>query len=214
MRGTPHLLIAFFDTNGIIPAHAGNTTTSRLVLFTVWDHPRVCGEHAMPRNFVSILPGSSPRMRGTQTLMASNSSRMGIIPVYAGNTRPARGNAGTPWDHPRVCGEHYSSNTVRIAVWGSSPRMRGTPGARVDRVRGRGIIPAYAGNTRNRRRQLHALRDHPRVCGEHRVSRKYQLNQAGSSPRMRGTPQQSCTQWIVSGIIPAYAGNTPTARFA
>ena len=30
---------------GIIPAYAGSTFSSLLVLFLIGDHPRVCGEH-------------------------------------------------------------------------------------------------------------------------------------------------------------------------
>ena len=72
---------------GIIPAYAGNTQSNTMRGASVWDHPRVCGEHG-DNNEESIEDlGSSPRMRGT--------------PVRCPN--PIR----RPRDHPRVCGEHF-----------------------------------------------------------------------------------------------------------
>ena len=38
-----------------------------------------------------------------------------------------------------------------------------------------GIIPAYAGSTKNRDAYKDARGDHPRVCGEHRQLRKYSI---------------------------------------
>ena len=52
----------------------------------------------------------------------------------------------------------------------------------------RGIIPAYAGNTRLPCSHIGWCRDHPRICGEHRH---------GVKPR-----------GLSERIIPAYAGNT------
>ena len=51
-----------------------------------------------------------------------------------------------------------------------------------------GIIPAYAGNTSSRQARPSALRDHPRVCGEHYFPFQLFEWEKGSSPRMRGTP--------------------------
>ena len=50
-----------------------------------------------------------------------------------------------------------------------------------------GIIPAYAGNTRNLQYRACHHRDHPRVCGEHAGDLTPEQVKAGSSPRMRGT---------------------------
>ena len=112
------------------------------------------------------------------------------------------------WDHPRVCGEHLAVRTLRQNSPGSSPRMRGTHG-----IPGRcrsddGIIPAYAGNTQVHMAGRVPLWDHPRVCGEHNMSRAGLAVNQGSSPRMRGTLDQCTPQRQNHGIIPAYAGNT------
>ena len=47
MRGTPIGCARWRNTNGIIPAYAGNTRTSNHRTCGAWDHPRVCGEHLL-----------------------------------------------------------------------------------------------------------------------------------------------------------------------
>ena len=49
-----------------------------------------------------------------------------------------------------------------------------------------GIIPADAGSTGKVKSTNTYIEDHPRGCGEHRVSRELEIGERGSSPRMRG----------------------------
>ena len=86
--------------------------------------------------------------------------------------------------------------------------MRGTPHGAVDRVFNRGIIPAYAGNTRVPCIRPAGVGDHPRVCGEHVGCQRAWSYDPGSSPRMRGTLKGATCYEMCKGIIPAYAGNT------
>ena len=51
-------------------------------------------------------------------------------------------------------------------------------------------------------------KDHPRVCGEHQKGNTVKHEYTGSSPRMRGTPDDKHKVHVALGIIPAYAGNT------
>ena len=193
---------------GIIPAYAGNTRKSAPSSNTCRDHPRVCGEHDRMAEKFRFFRGSSPRMRGTPGEPFDAFPCRRIIPAYAGNTRVrCRGVLGC-WDHPRVCGEHLKMHRPEAAVWGSSPRMRGTPVRPVDSGSRRGIIPAYAGNTARASTCPVSPRDHPRVCGEHIIQRFVDALELGSSPRMRGTHVHDRTQVWPIGIIPAYAGNT------
>ncbi len=74
-----------------------------------------------------------------------------------------------------------------------------------------GIIPAYAGNTCFEIAQAEYVRDHPRVCGEHKIIRSLVTARGGSSPRMRGTLKFLQSYYGSTGIIPAYAGNTLTS---
>ena len=117
-------------------------------------------------------------------------------------------------DHPRVCGEHVTAVDPLGNVWGSSPRMRGT---HILSIRFRalgGIIPAYAGNTSTCSCRVTAGRDHPRVCGEHVIGHDLPSLKQGSSPRMRGTHPKDRRHPLITGIIPAYAGNTPAWRIS
>ena len=127
MRGTLVVAELLGHESGIIPAYAGNTWNRQRQASPCWDHPRVCGEHAVLNSDALPFTGSSPRMRGT--------------PVAKG---PAM---VMPRDHPRVCGEHILSFVKSFSWLGSSPRMRGTLGRGGARRVFRGIIPAYAGNT-------------------------------------------------------------------
>ena len=133
---------------GIIPAYAGNTQSNTMRGASVWDHPRVCGEHG-DNNEESIEDlGSSPRMRGTPYRQPVLAHGAGIIPAYAGNTLPATRTCSWCRDHPRVCGEHERVCIEDIIVQGSSPRMRGTHQVQGQHLAAVWIIPAYAGNTR------------------------------------------------------------------
>ena len=176
------------------------------------------------------VSGSSPRVRGTRSLVAIWVEGGGIIPACAGNTRRRTCRRTRRRDHPRVCGEHLTRTFQLMLTVGSSPRVRGTPSKAVSslsttgsspRVRGtpsgslrllpcRGIIPACAGNTRTCLRTRCIRRDHPRVCGEHLLPMRLFAPISGSSPRVRGT--RCADIWCVSdvGIIPACAGNTRT----
>ena len=167
MRGTPQPDSSYSAKPGIIPACAGNTTSSASTAVTSKDHPRVCGEHYFLRYGIAVHRGSSPRVRGTRCSLLRGTRTIGIIPACAGNTSWSWNGAEDSRDHPRVCGEHLACRGIRSIVTGSSPRVRGT--LHVHDVRGGlcGIIPACAGNTTLYRLFSFREWDHPRVCGEH-----------------------------------------------
>ena len=188
MRGTLGGAVLVDDLAGIIPAYAGNTSTGTGVALSRRDHPRVCGEHREPLEYVVYPAGSSPRMRGTPSMWSWCSSPL--------------------MDHPRVCGEHWQQSGLRRHALGSSPRMRGTRFGGLAVLRLHGIIPAYAGNTSLASGPSIEAGDHPRVCGEHRGQLFRISIWRGSSPRMRGTHVPAMPARLPVGIIPAYAGNT------
>ena len=208
MRGTPHELRDGRVIDGIIPAYAGNTWNRQRQASPCWDHPRVCGEHAVLNSDALPFTGSSPRMRGTLLHHALALASGGIIPAYAGNTCETCEGSSDGGDHPRVCGEHAMVSATALAVRGSSPRMRGTQSRCRPCMRRTGIIPAYAGNTRGGSNATADIRDHPRVCGEHTSRNSSRRRMTGSSPRMRGTRHRRSVRSLRAGIIPAYAGNT------
>ena len=208
MRGTRARAKAERKRFGIIPAYAGNTTNDYDFDTPRRDHPRVCGEHPSYMSRGRYEVGSSPRMRGTLTILSRPNDLIGIIPAYAGNTERHYQRRVAGRDHPRVCGEHWCFWNPRIALWGSSPRMRGTHLLHLLPFPEEGIIPAYAGNTSTPSETPLAHRDHPRVCGEHPRYFLGVTEDMGSSPRMRGTPLRCRPCMRRTGIIPAYAGNT------
>ena len=55
---------------------------------------------------------------------------------------------------------------------------------------------------------LPAAEDHPRVCGENRVSFNFGNRYLGSPPRVRGKPGQLPANSGALGITPACAGKT------
>ena len=95
-----------------------------------------------------------------------------------------------------------------MCCMGSSPRMRGAHTSTNKKSVDDGIIPAYAGSTMTARRSWCWTRDHPRVCGEHRVPPLMRSATKGSSPRMRGARHNLGRADDRFGIIPAYAGST------
>ena len=106
-------------------------------------------------------------MRGAPCGQNKALTKTGIIPAYAGSTKPRDAALVDKEDHPRVCGEHYPARPLYRRGLGSSPRMRGAPTCAAICTRDLRIIPAYAGSTSTNDDFGTAFEDHPRVCGEH-----------------------------------------------
>ncbi len=214
VRGTPLIVHLGGELSRIIPACAGNTWDGRIALPADSDHPRVCGEHRNWGCTSMRAPGSSPRVQGTRTGCTLRLDATRIIPACAGNTYTALSRAVTITDHPRVCGEHRYPRKQSHGVRGSSPRVRGTQIERRGAPNETRIIPACAGNTRNRHGDGLQRPDHPRVCGEHRMQQAGIKGVIGSSPRVRGTRVDDLPDCLPRRIIPACAGNTLGSRRA
>ena len=132
---------------GIIPACAGNSSDKLRIKEATWDHPRVCGEQLTSLYLVTLLIGSSPRVRGTACSFKTVSLNIGIIPACAGNSLPNCFARFSIRDHPRVCGEQTSLPYLSKSSLGSSPRVRGTDAHLVLVLFTIRIIPACAGNS-------------------------------------------------------------------
>ena len=70
----------------IIPADAGSTSSIQQMRDRQGDHPRGCGEHTDIFGCLRVQWGSSPRMRGAQTLREGDILTDRIIPADAGST--------------------------------------------------------------------------------------------------------------------------------
>ena len=131
-----------------------------------------------------------------------------IIPADAGSTSLPHRYADCKRDHPRGCGEHNSYGSPVEMTVGSSPRMRGAPGAAPSTMPRPRIIPADAGSTPSPTGVWACPWDHPRGCGEHPPPCPKGLTPLGSSPRMRGARKESPRDQSGRRIIPADAGST------
>ena len=107
-RGTLHVVGAVREAEGITPACAGNTIAHTLGVKVSEDHPRMRGEHRRPWARTRAASGSSPHTRGTLEFLYGTERRHGIIPAFAGSTRPPCHRRREPEDHPRIRGEHSS----------------------------------------------------------------------------------------------------------
>ena len=194
--------------SGIIPACAGSTPRRRTGTGKEWDHPRMCGEHYGDSDFVNELEGSSPHVRGARFIKSATQDAVGIIPACAGSTVPAGRISPSCRDHPRMCGEHQTDFTCSVRRRGSSPHVRGAPRRSRPARAVVGIIPACAGSTGHSRFRVLLIRDHPRMCGEHRSLTDSLSPARGSSPHVRGALAPAWTRMTNHGIIPACAGST------
>ena len=86
----------------------------------------MCGEQfAFLLDFL-LLPGSPPRVRGTEGALDALRESRGITPACAGNSYVRASCQNLQTDHPRVCGEQSARRVMRPISAGSPPRVRGT----------------------------------------------------------------------------------------
>ena len=168
----------------------------------------MCGEQETILSVPSDRVGSSPRVRGTGNNDHRRVSAPGIIPACAGNSCLGVAMWLSMRDHPRVCGEQPTTAETHRSTEGSSPRVRGTGTAAREPGSAVGIIPACAGNSAAWNEAILSGRDHPRVCGEQLSPTSRTELKEGSSPRVRGTDGWGDSLNVVTGIIPACAGNS------
>ena len=86
MRGKHGSRRATPSTARIIPAHAGQTRTTRAARCPWPDHPRACGANCRCCSMFCTVSGSSPRMRGKLDLGDGCVADDRIIPAHAGQT--------------------------------------------------------------------------------------------------------------------------------
>jgi len=194
-----------------IPAGAGNTIAGSCGRTGSPVHPRGRGEHAPSRVCLPFVCGSSPRARGTPP-MGDRGRRHGrFIPAGAGNTTIGALNRIGRVVHPRGRGEHGTAQLLPSALYGSSPRARGTQQQPLLLPTLQRFIPAGAGNTSVRSACQFPCPVHPRGRGEHVSEASRQRAEDGSSPRARGTRVDHLAFARRRRFIPAGAGNTECA---
>ena len=195
----------------IIPARAGQTFSGLGSPCKVADHPRACGANGYCGLKIAQRAGSSPRVRGKLVEAVGKHRRGRIIPARAGQTAPGHRTISRCSDHPRACGANSWHCLHNPRPNGSSPRVRGKrrPAAWCHALSR--IIPARAGQTSSGVCRSCFWTDHPRACGANADGILGSRYRAGSSPRVRGKPPAWLQSLAIRRIIPARAGQTPTA---
>ena len=173
-------------------------------------NPHLCPQTAPtpPVNGKQVTTGSSPQVRGRLDVAAWVNVVFGLIPAGAGQTRPPSDRRRVLAAHPRGCGADLTLFVFLTQSIGSSPRVRGRRGRRSVEVRGHGLIPAGAGQTRDKHGQAGALGAHPRGCGADGSRSRVRRVSGGSSPRVRGRHCRLLIGRWFRGLIPAGAGQT------
>ena len=96
---------AFVAYGGITPAYAGKSSGESKSLL--------------------ICSGSPPPMRGKADRERKCRKSVGITPAYAGKSATDYHDAANVKDHPRLCGEKVSRQSLSWTTRGSPPPMRG-----------------------------------------------------------------------------------------
>ena len=165
VRGSPERRCRQRSGPGTIPACAGEPY--RRIVDGAWggDHPRVCGGAAAVSWPRCQTWGPSPRVRGSPAAEPCGDLPGRTIPACAGEPASHRLSATMRRDHPRVCGGANRLFSLRRAIGGPSPRVRGSRRRFRQRHRRLGTIPACAGEPTRPPRATIWTWDHPRVCG-------------------------------------------------
>ena len=150
--------------------------------------------------------GSPPRMRGKERAGLHAGRHPRITPAYAGKRIKLRKRHSICGDHPRVCGEKFSSVMRQTSRRGSPPRVRGKELHPVCVGGTHGITPACAGKSFRDNLVSRQLQDHPCVCGEKFIISCVVVTPMGSPPRMRGKVLLPAGVSSGLGITPARAG--------
>ena len=197
---------------GLIPAHAGKTSSFSWLLRRSAAHPRSRGENSRVVMMVPFRGGSSPLTRGKLRHLLLPPMVPGLIPAHAGKTDSCRPSCRIHRAQPRSRGENILTRKC-ASIWrGSSPLTRGKPSCGHVFVLARGLIPAHAGKTCPGGRAWARPGAHPRSRGENFSATSIIRKRRGSSPLTRGKLLPSLIATLDGGLIPAHAGKTRAGR--
>ena len=150
--------------------------------------------------------GLSPRGRGNRAKRPSRVGGGGSIPAWAGQPRSSTDSGIGFGVYPRVGGATSDVRHTNLDLTGLSPRGRGNPLTGVPHRIARGSIPAWAGQPSVVLPADMPGSVYPRVGGATYAYTVLADLAAGLSPRGRGNPVCRVSPGLVSGSIPAWAG--------
>ena len=105
-RGKRHVRLLVGLGRGLIPAHAGKTTSSTAQTSSSGAHPRSRGENASSPRHSMLTAGSSPLTRGKLPSRRNDASQDGLIPAQTGKTSRPPCPSSSNGAHPRSRGEN------------------------------------------------------------------------------------------------------------
>ena len=213
MRGKVPLNDFKFLAMRITTAHAGKSFIHFYITSANQDHPRPCGEKCTCTLCVSTSVGSPPPMRGKVLRDFSFISSFRITPAHAGKSDVIASGKRVVGDHPRPCGEKQPVAVRHSNCAGSPPPMRGKARLLHLPLSFPRITPAHAGKSICPRHEAIRQKDHPRPCGEKKISELRNDLTTGSPPPMRGKAVNSAADHIARRITPAHAGKSFARRF-
>ena len=130
------------------------------------------------------------------------------IPAWAGETTPPCARGRRTGVYPRVGGGNLRLRLHSVKLAGLSPRGRGKLKERNKSHHNLRSIPAWAGETRATSATCWLKQVYPRVGGGNLMTTPIVSGVGGLSPRGRGKLQRFKQSPLVSGSIPAWAGET------
>ena len=187
MRGTLQLNTLGSGRIRFSPAGAGNAQARYEHQLFASVQPRGCGERFKSMRYSSTKRGSAPRVRGTQIESAADLNLIRFSPAGAGNAPLPVALNPSITVQPRGCGERHPAPSPAKPIFGSAPRVRGTPPTPPCPWPPRRFSPAGAGNAAEPVRLLFTSPVQPRGCGERACGRPGNHGWRGSAPRVRGT---------------------------
>ena len=149
MRGKGNEIVAYIITDRITPAYAGKRKERTGSITQSMDHPRLCGEKRNCDMNRLLFRGSPPPMRGKAVTHGIITKVYGITPAYAGKRRCGQHSGLSLQDHPRLCGEKFTTAWFSYVTSGSPPPMRGKATNPTGALNTDRITPAYAGKSFN-----------------------------------------------------------------
>ena len=195
-----------------IPAWAGETRAGLQPEQNSRVYPRVGGGNPVLCGLVCGPEGLSPRGRGKLVAADASPAKGRSIPAWAGETAPYAKPGPTTGVYPRVGGGNSTRRTSPKSAPGLSPRGRGKRRRSPGPAKGRGSIPAWAGETYLDPEELQIRPVYPRVGGGNGRRPGRRPHHPGLSPRGRGKPRKLAAHRPHAGSIPAWAGETAWPR--
>jgi len=130
-----------------------------------------------------------------------------FIPTGVGNASGIPFHCGGTAVHPHGCGERLDLSSPPGIQSGSSPRVWGTPVVGKLFSEGKRFIPTGVGNAVPARLAILRFAVHPHGCGERSSPTFRAICDAGSSPRVWGTPPPRMQPRAKTRFIPTGVGN-------